>query len=500
MENSQPIEINPTVKIAAHEKNELLDESSNMQDFKHIYLRDLNTVQSKDLADLTEVVEGWFLEYKERMTEPAKLAKSLSSFANSHGGLLIIGIRENQKTRKLDSFVPMGIAAAENCVTQVRNAAIAHLVPAPFFETKIIEVPSLTLDYEQRWIVLVKVPRGFDGPYLHSSGCIYSRVGDSAAPIQLHDIGLIERLWSQRKEQKEKLRSRIDFLSSQTKKRNPCVTIVVSALSSDPTYQHISSFEKFQQCARKSINSNSTPLFDNIYPLDTSYIARRTESNIKGNGFFWDYDYQRRLHFIQIPIATHRWTGKSFEEIPQNSSWNLAEVGNYFYGEHRGTELFVLNLLPTLYFMSIILHKLEQFHGSEKQMPKMKLNIRALNVMQTVGYLGTPAYLEYIRKWGLPFIYRDVDFVFPLDDSESWYHLKFESGTQTNESLLGQDYRNSFPIFMLLARSLGISLSVSALARENSAEDFDLTELIKIFSDVSSSSFSFSSQDNPEAV
>lgn len=464
---------------------------------RHIYLKKLDEIDSEDLTNLKDAVEGWFLEYKERVLEPAKLAKSISSFANSHGGLLILGIKENQKTRKLESFVPMDMPSAENCVTQIRNAAVAHLVPTPFFDTKIVEVPGVELANDKRWIVLASVPRGANAPYLHSSGCIYTRVGDSASPIQLTDIGVIERLWAQKREMRESLKSRIDFLSAQTKKRNPCVTIVVSIEDDINPFQSKVSFKDFQTCASNPTHPGSPSIFDNIYSLDSSYVARRTEGSVEGSALLWDYDYRRKLHFIQIPIATHQWTGASFENSSQTSSWNLSDLDNYLYANYRNSSLIIINLLPTLYFTSIILHKIQEFHTHENKLPKLKLNIRAFNVMKTVAYIGTPHYMCHIKQWGVPFIYRDVDFVLPLEEFDSWHQIEPKETAQTNQSSPAQDYVNSFPIFMLLARSLGIPFSVIAIPKENDADDVDLTSLIDLFSKISSNSFSFSSMDNP---
>lgn len=469
-----------------------------MKENRHIYLKNLDEIDSKDLTNLKDAVEGWFLEYKERLIEPAKLAKSISSFANSHGGLLIVGIKENQKTRKLESFVPMDMPSAENCVTQIRNAASAHLVPTPFFDTKILEVSGLEPGDDKRWIVLASVPRGSNAPYLHSSGCIYTRVGDSASPIQLTDIGVIERLWAQKREMRERLKSRIDFLSAQTKKRNPCVTIVVSVEDDINPRKPNASFKEFQACASDPTHPRSPSIFDNIYSLDSSYVARRTEGKVEGSPLLWDYDYRRRLHFIQIPIATHYWTKSSFENSSQNSSWNLSDLDNYLYANYRDSSLLIINLLPTLYFTSVILHKIQEFHTHKGKLPKLKLNIRPFNVTKTVAYIGTPHYMGHIKQWGIPFIYRDVDFVYPLDDFDSWHQIEPKEILLPNESSLAQDYVNAFSIFMLLARSLGIPLSVIAVPKENDADDFDLSSLIDLFSKISSNSFSFSSMDNPE--
>jgi predicted HTH transcriptional regulator len=49
-------------------------------------------VKEKDLELLKSVAEGWYVEYKKEKQNGKKIAKSISSFANSHGGIYFIGI------------------------------------------------------------------------------------------------------------------------------------------------------------------------------------------------------------------------------------------------------------------------------------------------------------------------------------------------------------------------------------------------------------------------
>lgn len=86
-----------------------------------LYQKPAGDFQSKDLGGLRSLEEGWFVEFKDRVPDTAKLARSISSFANSHGGLLVIGAKEEQKTRRLGGFTPMSQADAEHCVMRARQ-------------------------------------------------------------------------------------------------------------------------------------------------------------------------------------------------------------------------------------------------------------------------------------------------------------------------------------------------------------------------------------------
>ncbi|MBT3184600.1 MAG: ATP-binding protein [Nitrospina sp.] len=57
--------------------------------------KSFNEVQEGDLEILKELAEGWHVEYKREKTTPQKIAKSIASFANSHGGIYFLGIEHN---------------------------------------------------------------------------------------------------------------------------------------------------------------------------------------------------------------------------------------------------------------------------------------------------------------------------------------------------------------------------------------------------------------------
>ena len=155
-----------------------------------LYLKAASQIGRSDLSELATLEEGWFVELKERTPDPAKFAKSISSFANSHGGLLVIGAKEEQKTRRLSSFSPMPRDFAVKCVERARDAVIAHISPPLYFDSNIIEIETIDRHAAERWIVVISIPKGNRGPYLHSNGCIYVRIGDASSPFPLSDLSL----------------------------------------------------------------------------------------------------------------------------------------------------------------------------------------------------------------------------------------------------------------------------------------------------------------------
>ena len=258
-----------------------------------LYLKAASQIGRSDLSELATLEEGWFVELKERTPDPAKFAKSISSFANSHGGLLVIGAKEEQKTRRLSSFSPMPRDFAVKCVERARDAVIAHISPPLYFDSNIIEIETIDRHAAERWIVVISIPKGNRGPYLHSNGCIYVRIGDASSPFPLSDLSLQERLWSESIKRRERIRSHIEMLSTQYRKKNPSLQLVILAEDINPQANSLT-YAAFRNTVLSTQKKEDQPVFDQVQTLDTSFIARRTDKKVGGRNLLWEYDTRKK--------------------------------------------------------------------------------------------------------------------------------------------------------------------------------------------------------------
>lgn len=97
--------------------------------------KDFESLNSLDLAVLTEVSEGWYVEYKRETSRPDAIAKSISALANTYGGWLFYGIDEKSKVEAVAGSFP-GIATKEleASLSRIRHA-VAQLVSPPEFDS-----------------------------------------------------------------------------------------------------------------------------------------------------------------------------------------------------------------------------------------------------------------------------------------------------------------------------------------------------------------------------
>lgn len=488
------------IQEAAIQKSERIDEAhqnqaSEQRTVEPLYLKSACAINSDHIPELMTLEEGWFVEFKERTPENSKIAKSISSFANSHGGLLVIGAKEEQKTRRLAGFAPMSREDADQCILRARDAVTAHVTPPTFFEVNAVELKEIEKDIDKRWIVVISTPKGRQGPYLHSNGCIYVRVGDAASPIQLTDSSQQERLWADSLHRKDRIRARVESLSDQFKQGTPSIHVVILADDGGVNSSHCKHSD-FRKIALTKHAENSLPLFDQVQTLDTSFLARRTERQIKSSGVIWDYDYQRKLHFIQIPIATHIWSDGNFDN--QADQYELPRLAKILRSRDITDSLMITNLLPSLYFLSVIIRKVQMLHQLEAYKGNLKINACVVDARATVPFLGTPAYFDEIENTNLPYVLRDIGFFRPIENALSWFNFSSEPTISEMESLIKIDIPVAFSVFSYIAQSMGISIDLTLGNIPEEGSDQENMAIAYMVSELINRSFSYTSQPNPK--
>ncbi|MCX7606269.1 MAG: ATP-binding protein [Bacteroidia bacterium] len=160
--------------------------------------------------------EGLHLDFKQRIDSARKIARTLSAFANTEGGSLLIGVKDNGRICGVDP---------DQEYYMVELAAQRYVAPAVDFSAELIR-------WEDKIILEVIVPPQPERrPFLvreeDGSHRAYVRVGDQSRLAG----SLLEALWRAEKKPQQVLFRRAEALLMDYLRTNPYID--------EPTFRHI---------------------------------------------------------------------------------------------------------------------------------------------------------------------------------------------------------------------------------------------------------------------
>ena len=171
-----------------------------------------NEIDFNDIeAFCREWSEGVRVEYKREIT-PKTLPKIISSFANTQGGIFIIGVETDQNNKV--KFPIQGIQNDGGIEERIVQSALTGIHPAVTPEVIIREVPGQM----DRVVVVVRVNESQQAPHaIQNSTRVYIREGSITQPYELADIGRIEYLLKRRDEPQRISRRILDRIEERVK-------------------------------------------------------------------------------------------------------------------------------------------------------------------------------------------------------------------------------------------------------------------------------------------
>lgn len=136
-----------------------------------------------------KIIEGIQIEYKKEF--PAKgLAKQITAFSNTRGGIIIIGVKENE-----DSGVPElwdGIQNEGKLIERVHQYAF-NVEPPPSYEV------SVTNEVNGKVFLLIRIFEGNETPYfVQNNSNIWIRSGNISQPISNASPEKLKSLFAKR--------------------------------------------------------------------------------------------------------------------------------------------------------------------------------------------------------------------------------------------------------------------------------------------------------------
>ena len=117
-------------------------------------------MNASEIKKLCALGENSRVQFKLRLENPSKIAPELVAFANSKGGIIIIGVED-----KTGQIAGLTYEQAQQMNTLIGQVANEWVNPTIYLETETIEV-------EGRIVLVVHVAEGINKPYKDKSrGC-----------------------------------------------------------------------------------------------------------------------------------------------------------------------------------------------------------------------------------------------------------------------------------------------------------------------------------------
>ncbi len=178
-----------------------------------MFNKPLDQIQYSDVENFCKIFpEGVRVEYKREI--PKSIPKAISAFANTLGGIIIIGVEAEKVGNKVVA-IP-GIDKEDGIEEGIISSALIGIYPGIIPEVKIIDIPT----QPNKVIVIIKVHESIEAPHaIENSKKVYIRTGNFSSPEDLTEIDRIEYLLKRRGKQEQlreqiklEARSRVDGL------------------------------------------------------------------------------------------------------------------------------------------------------------------------------------------------------------------------------------------------------------------------------------------------
>jgi Schlafen, AlbA_2 len=169
--------------------------------------------------------EGVRVEYKR---EPANMPKVISSFANTVGGVWVIGV-DTDKTTNMPALPPVGMKREPGIEERITQSALTGVYPGITPAVRVFDIP----DQADRVVVVVRVPESIEAPHaIEKATRVWVRNVSTTEPYELADIDRIDYLLKRRRDAAAHRESLIERAAARSRwMRHPRrVRVVVSPM------------------------------------------------------------------------------------------------------------------------------------------------------------------------------------------------------------------------------------------------------------------------------
>ncbi|MBN1639109.1 MAG: ATP-binding protein [Ignavibacteriales bacterium] len=254
-------------------------------------------------------IEGVQLEYKKEFPKKG-LAKQIASFSNTRGGLLIIGIEEDEKIGIPKSYD--GVINDGKLLERVHQYA-SQVEPIPSYQA------TATDEKNGKVFILIRVFEGEHTPYfVQNDSNIWVRTGNISNPIDHASPDALELLYKKREKAEQQRKIQIErtveiskaAIERQEKKR-------IVAVSQGEESDRLRIIDKEVGSNVSMCNVTLQPYFPNKNFIDPYQLKQSLEKLITSN---YSYTFPEAYQVETIPYGTlscHWRSNDGFVQIEQ---------------------------------------------------------------------------------------------------------------------------------------------------------------------------------------
>lgn len=259
------------------------------------------SLENLDYADIEGfckqgVSEGIYLDYKLEI-KADKLSQSIASFANTKGGILLVGVNEDKTTKLPDKWDGID---DKGTLSETINQIIANVTPIPTCRFAIVPHKA-----KGKAFVVLVVEEGVSAPYftVHKP-IVYVRTGDVSTPIAQSDRASLLELSERGKIADAKIQSSLDLTNEifdERYKRARDSARVEQEQNRTPSAYPLSAIEQ-------SVNTDYlTDMWGYTSPLVISSITPINPSELTDQKTMYDQQHSFRYdkgHHLVPPMNT----------------------------------------------------------------------------------------------------------------------------------------------------------------------------------------------------
>ena len=155
-----------------------------------MFTKPIDEITFEDVKSFCDVwAEGVRVEYKQEIKH---IPKIVSSFANTLGGIFIIGVKTDEENK---AILPIeGIPKRSGIMEQIQRSAGDGIYPSIMPDVKIVDVPNTN-----NVVVVLRVDESLQAPHVQqNSPVVYIREGSTTPPYVYADVDRIDYLLKRR--------------------------------------------------------------------------------------------------------------------------------------------------------------------------------------------------------------------------------------------------------------------------------------------------------------